>query len=94
LTLAVFGLAVWLAQSPNYSAAGLVNGASFNVGPLSPNTIATLKGEGLAWMTKAITEEDLRRGVLPTTLPGTGVRIFIANQPRSCITSRQRRSTW
>lgn len=67
-----------LCQTPAYTAAGVVNAASNAAGPLSPNTIATLYGTGLAFATRAITGDDIRGNVLPTTLPNTGVRIFIA----------------
>jgi uncharacterized protein (TIGR03437 family) len=67
-----------LGQTPAYTSAGIVNAASNAAGPLSPNTIATLYGTGLAFSTRAITGDDIRGNVLPTTLPNTGVRVFIA----------------
>ena len=73
-----------MAQTPTgpvYTAAGLVNAASNTAGPLAPNTLATLYGTGLAFATRAITAEDIRANTLPTTLPGTGVRVLVANQP-------------
>ncbi len=62
---------------------GLVNAASNTVVPLAPNTIATLYGSNLSFNTRAISADDIRGNVLPTLLPGTGLRILIANQPAS-----------
>lgn len=73
-----------LAQAPNgpaYSVEGLVNAASGTAGILAPNTLATLYGTYLSFSTRGITPEDIRANILPTTLPGTGVRVLIANQP-------------
>ena len=77
-----FGFAVTLAaQGPVYSTASLVNAADNQTGNLSPNTIATLYGKNLAYGTRAITPADIPGGVLPTVLPGTGVRILIGGLP-------------
>jgi uncharacterized protein (TIGR03437 family) len=69
--------------APRYEAAGLVNGASNTAGPVAPNTIVTLYGTNLSFQTRALHYDDIRGNVLPTTLPGTGVRVLIANQPTS-----------
>jgi uncharacterized protein (TIGR03437 family) len=79
---------VWLSAStpaeepryrlaPAYSASTLVNSASNQPGPLAPNTIATLYGTELAFVTRALQGEDIRNGALPTILPGTGVRLLV-----------------
>jgi uncharacterized protein (TIGR03437 family) len=70
-------LAGTLQAAPSYSAAGIVNAADNLAGPLAPNTIATIYGTGLAYGTKWLTADDIRSGVLPTVLPGTGVRILV-----------------
>jgi uncharacterized protein (TIGR03437 family) len=68
-------------EAPVYSAAGLVNAADNQVGSLAPNTIATLYGRFLARGTKALSPDDVRGGVLPTVLPGTGVRVLVGGLP-------------
>jgi uncharacterized protein (TIGR03437 family) len=65
------------AQAPLYTQSSIVNAASFKAGPLAPNTIATVYGKNLAYNTKAISQEDLYQGTLPTTLLGTGVRLTL-----------------
>lgn len=70
-------LAGTLQAAPSYSAAGIVNAADNLAGPLAPNTIATIYGTGLAYGTKWLTADDIRGGILPTVLPGTGVRILV-----------------
>jgi uncharacterized protein (TIGR03437 family) len=66
-----------LQAGPSYSAASIVNAADNLAGPLAPNTIATIYGTGLAYGTKWLTPDDIRGGLLPTILPGTGVRILV-----------------
>jgi uncharacterized protein (TIGR03437 family) len=69
--LTAFSLAVCLcAQAPNapdYSAAGIVNGASFSPG-LSPNTIGSIFGTNLSWYTRVVGSGDIAGGVMPTSL--------------------------
>jgi uncharacterized protein (TIGR03437 family) len=67
--------------APLYVPSSIVNAASPNVTSLAPNTLATLYGTRLAHATKALTTEDIRRGVLPTILPGTGVRVIVGGLP-------------
>ncbi len=64
-------------EAPNYTAASIVNSASNLPGELSPNAIATIYGKELAYITRAIRAEDIHNGVLPVTLPGTGVRVLV-----------------
>lgn len=63
--------------APFYTSSSIVNAASFKAGPLAPNTIGTLYGRDLAFITRAVSNEDLYNGTLPTTLLGTGVRLLI-----------------
>ncbi len=77
LTFIALLLAGTLQAKPSYSAASIVNAADNLAGPLAPNTIATIYGTGLAYGTKWLTADDIRAGLLPTVLPGTGVRIKV-----------------
>ena len=86
LALAFPGTALWAGdqgrpQAPSYSPASIVNAASNVAGPLAPNTIATIYGAGLAYTTRAVTAEEVRDGMLPTILRGTGVRVLISGIP-------------
>ena len=66
-------------EAPSYSAASVVHAATSVAGPLSPNCIATIYGRNLAWTTRALTQNDIRAQELPTVMPGTGVRVMIAD---------------
>jgi uncharacterized protein (TIGR03437 family) len=63
--------------APLYTPSSVVNGANYKAGPLAPNTIGTLFGRDLAFVTRSLAAEDLYNGTLPTTLLGTGVRLLI-----------------
>jgi uncharacterized protein (TIGR03437 family) len=63
--------------APSYSGTSIVNAADNTPGPLAPNAIATVYGVNLAYVTKAITSADIRAGLLPTVLPGTGVHVLV-----------------
>jgi uncharacterized protein (TIGR03437 family) len=65
--------------APSYSAASIVNSATSLMGALAPNTIATIYGEYLSFDTRGLTAGDVKGGLLPTTLPGTGATILINN---------------
>lgn len=67
-------------QAPSYSESGIVNAAS-NSPELAPNTLATLYGNNLSWVTRTLLEDDIRAGAVPTVLPGTGVRVLIGPHP-------------
>ena len=69
------------AQTPSYRPADLVNAASGAPGPLAPGTVATLFGTGLAYTTRQQSADDNTGDFLPVLLPGTGVRVFLNNQP-------------
>jgi uncharacterized protein (TIGR03437 family) len=66
-------------QAPIYTAASIVNAATNEPGPLAPLGLVSLYGKELSVATRAITADDLRNGLLPTTLIGTGVVIAIDN---------------
>ena len=68
-------------NSPDYTAAGIVNSADNRPGPLAPNTIASLYGVRLSYVTRGLTPDDIRGGLLPTVLPGTGVHVLVGNMP-------------
>jgi len=63
--------------APSYPAAGIFNTASRQAGAIAPNTFVTILGSDLAYTTRALTDADLRAGMLPSILPGTGVSVFI-----------------
>jgi uncharacterized protein (TIGR03437 family) len=68
-------------DAPAYTAAGIVNAADNQQGPLAPNTLASLYGLRLSYVTKGMTPDDIQGGVLPTVLPGTGVHVLVGNLP-------------
>ena len=76
LILAALALAASLcgqgSNAPNYSAAGIVNGASFTPG-LSPNAIGSVFGTNLAWDTQVLRSDQMSGGVMPTTMANTEV---------------------
>jgi uncharacterized protein (TIGR03437 family) len=68
-------------QAPSYSAGSIVNSAASALGLLAPNTIASIYGKYLSWSTVALSGSDMQDGLLPTVLPGAGVRVIIGNIP-------------
>jgi uncharacterized protein (TIGR03437 family) len=85
-------LAVWFIGSawaesggsrlaPSYSAASIVNSASNLTGSFAPNTIVSLYGSELSFITRAIGPDDVRNGLLPTVLLGSGVRVLVNRIP-------------
>lgn len=67
--------------APYYDAASVVNGADNQSGQFAPNTIATLYGTNLAYSTAAITENDIRAGILPTVLGSSETQVYVNNYP-------------
>lgn len=67
--------------APFYAASSIVNAASAHPTALAPNAIATIFGKDLSFTTRALSGEDIRAGVLPTALPGTGVRVLLDRIP-------------
>jgi uncharacterized protein (TIGR03437 family) len=61
------GLCAQSSNAPNYTAAGIVNGASFASG-LAPNTIGSVFGTNLSWGTQTVGASNMPGGVMPTTL--------------------------
>jgi uncharacterized protein (TIGR03437 family) len=65
------------ANGPSYTSAGIVNAADNHPGPLAPNTLASLYGVRLSYVTLAMSPNDILGGMLPTLLPGTGVNVAV-----------------
>jgi uncharacterized protein (TIGR03437 family) len=84
--LAVLALAACLcaqdANAPNYTAAGIVNGASFTPG-LAPNTIVSIFGTNLSWETHALEPGDIVAGVDGPTMPKSmgNVEVYFGGWP-------------
>jgi len=72
------GLCAQDANAPNYTAAGIVNGASFAPG-LAPNTIVSIFGTNLSWNTQVVGPSDLSGGVMPTEL--ANVEVYFEGWP-------------
>jgi len=68
-------------QAPAYTTTSIVNAATGANGELGPNTLITIHGAGLAYTTRALRTDDIRDGVLPTQLSGTGVRVLLSGIP-------------
>src|ERR1700747_700181 len=68
-------------DGPFYTADSIANSASSIPGCYAPNTFVTIYGQNLAYVTKAISPEDISAGTLPTALIGTHVRVLINNIP-------------
>jgi uncharacterized protein (TIGR03437 family) len=47
----------------------------------APNSFITIYGERLSYVTRAMSPNDLRAGMLPTVLIGTGVQVLINHIP-------------
>lgn len=67
--------------APTYAASTVVHAASQQSGSFAPNTIVTLYGRELAYVSRPVQDADIRDGLLPTVLPGTGVRVLVEGQP-------------
>jgi uncharacterized protein (TIGR03437 family) len=70
---ASFVVAQTASTAPLYSAASIVNAATQTVGPLAPNTLATLYGTNLAFDTVAASTP--KGGTLPSSLDGVSVSV-------------------
>lgn len=75
--VALFAEAPPRIPAPFYTPSSVVNSASLKGGSLAPNTIGTLFGKDLAFVTKSLSQEDIYSGILPTTLLGSGVRLLV-----------------
>lgn len=69
-----------LAQRMVYTSGSIVNAASNVAGPVAPNSIVSIYGSGLSYVARALSDEDIRAGVLPIALPATGVTATIGRQ--------------
>jgi uncharacterized protein (TIGR03437 family) len=58
-----------------YSAAGVVNAASYSAGSLAPNTIASIYGQNLSFDTVVLTQGTETNGGLPSQLGGVAVYV-------------------
>jgi uncharacterized protein (TIGR03437 family) len=72
------GLCAQSSTAPNYTAAGIVNGASFTQG-LSANTIGSIFGTNLSWNTVTLQSSDISGGVMPTSLGN--VQVYFEGWP-------------
>jgi uncharacterized protein (TIGR03437 family) len=66
-----------LLAGPYYTADSIANSAASIADFYAPDTFITIYGTGLAYVTRAIGDDDIRGGILPTALIGTGVRVLI-----------------
>jgi len=62
--------------APCYTSVSIVNAAS-GVPELAPNTLASIYGQNLSYVTRAITSADIAAGVLPRSLEGSGVQVIV-----------------
>ena len=67
--------------APVYSANSVVNPVAAVAGMYAPNSFITIYGERLSYVTRAMSPDDLRAGMLPTVLIGTGVQVLINHIP-------------
>jgi len=67
--------------APAYSANSVVNPVAAVAGMYAPNSFITIYGERLSYVTRAMSPDDLRAGMLPTVLIGTGVQVLINHIP-------------
>ena len=65
-------LSAQTSTAPNYTDAGIVNGASFAPG-LAPNAVVSIFGTNLSWETRILQPSDVSTGVMPTSLANVGV---------------------
>jgi len=61
-------------MAPCYSAASIVNAASFLENWLAPNTLVAIFGSNLSYVTRAVSQEDVLGGRLPVQLGGVTVQ--------------------
>jgi uncharacterized protein (TIGR03437 family) len=67
--------------TPVYTEASIANAAADIADFFAPNTFLTIYGQNLAYVTKAISSDDIHAGTLPTALQGTGVRVLLNQIP-------------
>jgi uncharacterized protein (TIGR03437 family) len=86
LWLGLFGAVWFLAaqnarEAPSYSASSIVNAASQQPDAFAPNTIITIYGRNLAYVSRGLGPGDINGLELPTVLANTGVRVTVRNLP-------------
>ena len=59
--------AAW-GQDPAYSAANFANSSDYSPGPFAPNSVLSLFGTNLSWVTAALAPGDIFAATLPTQL--------------------------
>ncbi|HNY41293.1 MAG TPA: hypothetical protein PKJ41_12900 [Bryobacteraceae bacterium] len=62
---------------PTYDEAGVVQLARLAPGPVAPNTLMSIFGKELAWVTTARPNEDETINILPVLLSGTGLTVAV-----------------
>jgi uncharacterized protein (TIGR03437 family) len=67
--------------APCYTLQGIVNIASGTPGVLAPNTLASIYGTNLSFVTRALSANDILAGEVPTSLPNTGVQVWLDGLP-------------
>ena len=67
--------------APFYASSTVVNAASQESGTFAANTIVTLYGKDLAYVTSGVSINDVHDRLLPTVLSGTGVRVYADGVP-------------
>ena len=61
--------------APAYSAASIVNSATWEAGVFAPNSLATIFGSNLAYSTASVLPSHVASGAMPNTL--AGVRVYV-----------------
>jgi uncharacterized protein (TIGR03437 family) len=79
LWAALCSVATLLAADPAYTVSSLLNAASGESGPFSPNTIVSLYGQGLSYETVSLGGAD--GSYLPEHLQGAGTYVLVNSQP-------------
>ena len=67
--------------APEYGPASVVNPIAAVAGMYAPNSFITIYGKHLSYVTRAMSQDDLRAGMLPTVLIGTAVSVTINHLP-------------
>ncbi len=68
-------------NAPSYSADSIAHSAANITNWYAPNTFISIYGSNLAFTTRGLQRTDISGGLLPTALPGTGVRVLINSIP-------------
>jgi uncharacterized protein (TIGR03437 family) len=75
--LAAIAATSLIASGPVYTADGVVNAASNLPGPIAPGMLVSIYGQGLSFITHALTPQDIHAGILPILFAGAGVSVSI-----------------